>query len=31
MRNYGASTPLVSIAAHIAYGAIVGAFASAAP
>ena len=28
MRNYGVSTPLVSMAAHIAYGAIVGAFAS---
>lgn len=28
MRNYGPSTPLVSVAAHMAYGAIVGAFAS---
>ncbi len=31
MRNYGTSTPLVSIAAHVAYGAIVGAFAFAVP
>jgi hypothetical protein len=30
MRNYGRRTPLVSLAAHIVYGAIVGAFASAA-
>ena len=29
MRNYGTSTPLVSIAAHMVYGAIVGGFASA--
>lgn len=29
LRNYGASTPLVSVAVHVAYGAIVGAFASA--
>ena len=28
MRNYGARTPLVSIAVHIAYGAIVGGFIS---
>jgi hypothetical protein len=30
MTNYGRSTPVVSLAAHVAYGAIVGAFASAA-
>jgi hypothetical protein len=30
MMNYGRRTPLVSLAAHIVYGAIVGAFASAA-
>ena len=30
MRNYGPSTPLVSVVAHVAYGAIVGAFAAAA-
>jgi hypothetical protein len=30
MMNYGRSTPLVSLAAHVLYGAIVGAFASAA-
>ncbi len=28
MRNYGRSTPLVSLLAHVAYGAIVGGFAS---
>ncbi|MGH3422279.1 MAG: hypothetical protein ACRDOD_22110, partial [Streptosporangiaceae bacterium] len=28
MRNYGLRTPLVSLAAHIAYGAIVGGFIS---
>jgi hypothetical protein len=26
MRNYGARTPLVSLAAHVAYGAVVGGF-----
>ena len=31
MRNYGHSTPLVSVVAHIAYGAIVGTFAAAGP
>ncbi|HZD17786.1 MAG TPA: hypothetical protein VE669_06570 [Actinomycetota bacterium] len=30
MRNYGRSTPIVSLAAHVAYGAIVGASAAAA-
>jgi hypothetical protein len=30
MLNYGRSTPIVSLAAHVLYGAIVGAFASAA-
>jgi hypothetical protein len=29
MRNYGRSTPVVSLAAHVVYGAIVGWFASA--
>jgi hypothetical protein len=29
MRNYGRSAPLVSVAAHVGYGAIVGAFAAA--
>jgi hypothetical protein len=28
MRNYGPQTPLVSLAAHIAYGAVVGGFVS---
>ena len=28
MRNYGVQTPLVSLAAHIAYGAVVGGFVS---
>ena len=28
MRNYGARTPIVTLAAHIAYGAIVGGFTS---
>jgi hypothetical protein len=28
MRNYGSQTPLVSLAAHIAYGAVVGGFIS---
>jgi hypothetical protein len=28
MRNYGPQTPLVSLAAHIAYGAVVGGFIS---
>jgi hypothetical protein len=26
MRNYGARTPLVSLAAHVAYGTVVGGF-----
>jgi hypothetical protein len=30
MRNYGVGTPLVMLVAHIAYGAIIGAFVSAA-
>jgi hypothetical protein len=30
MMNYGRSTPLVSLVAHVVYGGIVGAFASAA-
>ena len=29
MRNYGGRTPMVSVAAHLAYGAIVGTFAAA--
>lgn len=28
MRNYGAGTPIVSVIAHVVYGAIVGAFAA---
>jgi hypothetical protein len=28
MRNYGPQTPLVSLAAHVAYGAVVGGFIS---
>jgi hypothetical protein len=30
MLNYGRRTPIVSLVAHVAYGAIVGAFAAAA-